>query len=687
MIDKLKQTHASASFGVAVSVMLSIVLMFSGLRLYQVTSIAASAQESADVAVVAAEGEVAKFYTVANTADTAILCMNATQYAMWGISVVMACTGNPAGSAEMLAYANRVGTARTNFSTKAKRGLNAYQTALPFIAAAKASSLVSENELEGDDAKGVSVLVPMTGENIAIDTDDLSDAEKRAQESVSEAQKRGEELKSLSDAMDEKKSRAYQLDCGDNPGYCLYERAKSLATMQSGSNPFYASADSWDFNVAFNRSLAYFKARLSVESPSSQTSVREQSRSYLRKDYYSWVVKKLQECKTSSTGAGSLYDWPEIYHDARGFRESERYHESIYPITFSDDQMIMHSNPALPCANGASEFGSCADYDDGDYVQCTECLFSASNTGNIGSATTNTQTGFEHYFQEIYKLKKEYDEAKKKYDEEAEKMRGNVDDASNKLSDFLNAAKKARISVSPPGREGAVLLSTTNHVNKSSSILNAFVTQNSNQGTTFSISGAKLETDERESGFAIVAKRLKSQNAGAASSIWNSILDTFSSGNSLNSSVISDHLGGGVLGDVASYALGKLGKVLDSAGLAPADWSGKKPIIVNTDQIVENEADQFARIFKQAQNTARQASVPSTDFSDSLKALSNSKIDSMFSGASVDIASVDVPIIGKVAVTVNVGDLLSSNTKSLVNSSIDKISALNASSDYSRSWQ
>ena len=59
----------------------------------------------------------------------------------------------------------------------------------------------------------------------------------------------------------------------------------------------------------------------------------------------------------------------------------------------------------------------------------------------------------------------------------------------------------------------------------------------------------------------------------------------------------------------------------------------------------------------------------------------------MFSGSSVDIASVDVPIIGKVAVTVDVGDLLSSNTKSLVNSSIDKISALNASSDYSRSWQ
>ena len=219
MIDKVKQTKASASFMAAVSVMLSVVLMFSGIRLYQVTTIAASAQESADSAVVSAEGEVAKFYTIANTADTAILCMNATQYVMWGASVVMACTGNVAGSAEMLANANRVGSARTNFSTKAKQGLNAYQTSLPLIAASKGSSLVSENQLEGDDAKGVAVLVPMKGENINVNTDELDSAAEDAGNAVSEAQKRGEELKNLSDAMDEKKSRAYQLDCGDNPGY------------------------------------------------------------------------------------------------------------------------------------------------------------------------------------------------------------------------------------------------------------------------------------------------------------------------------------------------------------------------------------------------------------------------------------------------------------------------------------
>ena len=685
MIDKLKQTKASASFMAAVSVMLSVVLMFSGIRLYQVTTIAASAQESADAAVVSAEGEVAKFYTIANTADTAILCMNATQYVMWGASVVMACTGNVAGSAEMLANANRVGSARTNFSTKAKQGLNAYQTALPLIAASKGSSLISENQLEGDDAKGVAVLVPMKGENINVNTDELDSAAEDAGNAVSEAQKRGEELKNLSDAMDAKKTRAYQLDCGDNPSYCLYERAKSLANMPGGSNPYYASADSWDFNVAFDRSLAYFNARYESENPSAQSSVREQSRSYLRKDYYAWAAKKMQECKTG--GSNSLYNWPDIYHDARGFRGSERYFETIYPITFKDDEMIMHSNSALPCAEGAEEFGSCADYDEGDFVQCPECEFSTSNTGNIGSATTNTETGFEHYFQEICKLKSEYDEAKQKYDEESEKMKGSVDDANEKMGNFLSAAKKARISVSPPGREGAVLLSITEHANKSSSVTNLFVSQNSNQGTTFSVSGSKLEVDENESGFALIAKRLKSSGTGAGAQVWNSTLDGFCSGKAVSSSEISRQVGGGVLSNIGSYAMDKLGKTLDAAGLAPADWSGKKPIIVNTDEVVATEVDSFARTFKQAQSTARSASAASTDFSDSMKALSDVKIDSIFSGSSVDIVSVDVPIIGKVSITVDVGDVLSTNSKNVVNSSIDKICALSPSSSQARSWK
>ena len=53
MKNKLKSNNASASFGACVSIMLSLVMMFSGIRLYQITSISASAQESADASALA----------------------------------------------------------------------------------------------------------------------------------------------------------------------------------------------------------------------------------------------------------------------------------------------------------------------------------------------------------------------------------------------------------------------------------------------------------------------------------------------------------------------------------------------------------------------------------------------------------------------------------------------------------
>ena len=688
MIKKIKSKNASATFGVAVSVMLSLVLMFSGLRLYQITSVSASAQESADASVLGAEAEVAKFYTVANAADTAILAMNATQYVMWGAAIVMACTANPAGSAEMIAQANRIGSARTKFSVNAKKGLNAYQTALPFLAAARSSALTKSNQLEGDNAKGVAILVPMQGSKIDVYSDELDSRQGDVEGSVDEVQKKGEELKRLSDEMDDKKNRAYQLDCGDNPSYCLYERASSLSEMPAGSNPFYSSADAWDFNVAFLRSCAYFNAREHSENPYSQTSVREQSRSFLRKDYYAWVSQKMQEKRNENVDPNSLYDWPEIYHNAQGFRESERYYESIYPITEEDGKSMMHSNAALTCASGYKRLGSCADWDEGSFEKCEECEFSTSNTGNIGSATTNTLSGFEHYFQEIRKLKQEYDDAKRKYDEESENMKENVNDANGKLSDFLSAAKRARINVEPPGRDGAVFMSMTTHSQNSKSVTNAFVTSTKDVGDTFAVSGAKLEVDPNESGLALMTKRLKCQGGGAGASIWNSILDNFGQGQGVGAGAISDNAGGSKSRNaVGTYANDLLEKTLAAAGLSPADWSGKKPVIVNTEKVVENESDSFAKAFKSAQGTARKSSAPSTDFADCLSSLSNTKLDEMFSNSSVEVASVDIPLIGKVGLTIDVGDLAGQASKELVGKSIEEIENIVMSNRNERSWK
>ena len=77
MISKLKSSKASASIGGGISILVALALMFTGVRLYQIETEAASIQETSDASVLAAEAQVAKFYNVANTCDTAIVVMNA----------------------------------------------------------------------------------------------------------------------------------------------------------------------------------------------------------------------------------------------------------------------------------------------------------------------------------------------------------------------------------------------------------------------------------------------------------------------------------------------------------------------------------------------------------------------------------------------------------------------------------
>ena len=102
---KLRDKSGSASASAGVCILLSLALIFSGLQLYEVTSVSASSQETADTASLSAESEVAKFYFVAKTADGTVLAMNVTQLVTYAVGVVAACSGNVAMSADMIGKA------------------------------------------------------------------------------------------------------------------------------------------------------------------------------------------------------------------------------------------------------------------------------------------------------------------------------------------------------------------------------------------------------------------------------------------------------------------------------------------------------------------------------------------------------------------------------------------------------
>ena len=693
-ILKAKSKKASASFTAAISILLALTLMFSGLRVYQITSAGAAVQEKTDAAALAAEAQVAKFYSIANTCDTAILAMNATQYVLWGSAIVVACTGNVASSAELIKQAHSVGEARSKFSTAAKKGLNAYQKALPLLAAASSVNIYDENELDGENTIGLAVLVPMTGSDVTLDTSELDEAEKNASDEMDDVQEKSKELQEVKDQMDKLNAEAYDLDCGKNPGYCLYERASSLSSISSANNPFYSSADAWDFNVAFNRSLAYFQARAKDENPSSQENEREKAKSYLRKDYYEWVVEQLKESKnsSSSTDADSLYDWPEIYHDTDGFKNSERYAEAIYPITKGDSgKKKMHANANLACAKGYTSKGSASDSDGDDFETCEECEFSTSNVGSIGSATTNTTTGFEHYFQKIRELKQDYDEQKQKYDEKSEELKETVSAANDSLEGFLTAAKKARIEVNPPGRDGAIAVSVTKHGKGNSVVENLFVHGGEEETYGLAVAGAKLKEDKDESGLALLTKRLepKGDNLSGAAKAWKSVLQSFGGGGSVGGDAIDEQTSDTktATSKIASFAKDLLEKSLEKLGLSPADWSAKKPYICNTEDVVSGQSDAFSKTYSSAQSLARQSSSSSTDFMSAVSTLANAKFDDWVEDEKWEIAAVNIPLIGEVKVEIEPKKILGDSGIEKVKTQIARLEDIQFGNKGARSWE
>lgn len=591
-MNRLKSNKGSATIASSVSIFLSVALMFTGVKLYQIETKAAAIQEVADASALAAEAEVAKFYTLANTADAGVFAFNLTQVSLYGAAVVAACLGNIPASGDLVSKANRVGELRNNYANSAKEALNAAQKALPISAALKASELANENASDQTSINCTAILVPLEGEELEIDLSDLEAFADDAEAKMEDVQELGEKLAEVAKELDEIKCKAYDLDCGNNPNYCLYERAKSLSILSDSQNPFYSNADAWDFNVAFLRSKEYFSKRKASEAPASFASVRERARSYLRLDYFEWVSSKIDDCYSQGKAENELYSWPNIYFDYETFKTSERYTEAIYPVTGN----VMHANAALPCASGYSRLASCAEFDSGDFETCSTCEFSSQNVAKVGSATTNTESGFEHYFQEILKLKHSYDEKSEEYEELGRKTRSVVEEIASIIGDFLEASKKARIHVDPPGSDGAVAVALVDHNSESTTLNNAFVTSNLEMGQGMAISGAALKVDEAESGLSMIFDRLRGEEG-----IDEDAIKSAAGEEGLSASF--EHETGllsGVKNKVSSFASELIGETLESFGLEPVDLSAYKPVIVNTTDVASDDDGLFAKALVRA---------------------------------------------------------------------------------------
>ena len=120
------------------------------------------------------------------------------------------------------------------------------QKALPFLASVKAYQLAQSNNGGCFNANYISIAILMPSEGLEIkpgNINELKQACKDFEENSQHIKDAASQAEEAAKKANESKLRAFMADCGNNPNYCMYERAKTKAYMTGADNPLYFSPD------------------------------------------------------------------------------------------------------------------------------------------------------------------------------------------------------------------------------------------------------------------------------------------------------------------------------------------------------------------------------------------------------------------------------------------------------------
>ncbi len=352
--------------------------------------------------------------------------------------------------------------ARDAFADKAANGLNQLQKALPFLAAANAATVASSNNGSslGAEYLALAVLVPTEGEKIGIDSVEEADKlEKAVDEQADDLERAAKEAEEAAQEANEAKMRAFSRDCGDDPSYCMYERARTLSSIEAADNPLYRSVDAWSFSVPLKRAQAYYASRLAEEAPEG-ASVEEQARSALRGErFYRFASSEVGRGYVHETEGSFDAFFPQLPKNTDEMRLTALYTETAYPVTMdSSGSPVMHAWAGCPQAGGATARGSIAQMEAGGYAMCPACGFTAASMGKVAAASTSIENGFEYHYVAVAQAAEDYQKARARLDPRTAAVKNQAQGLLDLCKQALEQVGGQRIDAAPPGRLGVVVM-------------------------------------------------------------------------------------------------------------------------------------------------------------------------------------------------------------------------------------
>lgn len=650
-----------STLGMVLALLITLSLIFTSAQVYKVQSASANVQNVADAAALAAENQVASFYVVVQVCDAIVLSFSLTGLCVAGLGIACLCTPFTVEfSATFIQGAEKIFEARNTFAKKASEALNKLQKLLPFLAAAQAFAVAQANGGSEGSYIGCAVLLPFEGEEIEIPelegSEELMDDIESEKDEIAEAADAAEDA---AEEADRHKRAAFEADCGNNPGYCMYQRAQTLAGMSGSNNPYYSSVDAWSFSVALRRAKAYYAARLNQESP-VDSSVKEQANSALRKHFYAYACNLVGQGYVHEDEEEGSFDafFPKLPRNTAQMRETTLYTEQTYPITADGEGvMMMHAWSGCPKVQelGSSGSGSIAQLESGSFKPCPACDFSASSMGKVAAASSSIENGFEYHYLIVADEASAYQAAMKRLAPQKQKVKSKAGQLFEDLESILKGLINVRIEVSPPGQYGAIaIVANTTSVSANTLFPSGFVSSSGSLGARAAVSAASLAQDDSDETESVISSLLDSfeQKSGGIGGIsivlnlWSDLLRSYTKGQEALTSGVEAALGripfAGKSG-LGKWASGLLEDFIEDLGLQPAQLNAYKPVLVNSSYVLEADSSALASSLLAAKTSYIEFSSSGSAFSGlSSLATSLSSPDSLASQDRLVIARVEI---------------------------------------------
>ena len=659
--DLFCDEHGFTTTSMVLSLLITLSLIFSAAQVYRVNSISAEVQDVADATALAAETQVAEYMLIARLCDAVVLSLSLTGLSVLGLGIAALCTPFTASASAGLIEASRnILNVRDRFSEKASRTLDKLQRALPFYSAACAAAVAQANNGDSDGAAylGIALLLPSRGSVNGLGEDDESkqlvdDVESDADD----IREKAEEAEEAAKEANRSKERAFLRDCGDNPSYCMYERAGHLAGLAGADNPLFESVDAWSFSVALDRARAYYHMRAVNELP-ADTTIAEQARSSLRARFYRYAERELENGYVwESDGSFQAY-FPHLPSNTNEMRMTTLYTTAMFPVTEDEDgHSTMHAWPGCPAAAATLDLGSIAQMEAGDFTTCPECGFTAASMGSVAAASTSIPNGFEYHYDAVASEAAIYQAARYKADGPKSEVEDQVGSLLDKLVEAMNAVVGKRISVEPPGRFGAVsLVVNAGSTSAAGPFANGFVSQSATVGPRAAISASTLLDEGTDEGSTVISSMLDGLDAdggafagvaGIVLDCWSWMLTAYSNGQNAITGGIENGLNAlPLVGEsgLGTWASGALRDAMESVGLEPVEIGALKPVLVNSAHVAQKDGGSFSGRLVSLKQAIYSHPLMSTDLFGSLLTAAEqsalSRIDDL--GGPIQIASIDL---------------------------------------------